>query len=155
MSKTSICEVDYVLVAPGYTHRLLKEEHIKTIRSEYFDFMGVDDEDEEDVKENDDVLFISYYEYDGHINETPRYKEISSKKKDIEYLKTVISKYKIYQGCVAFGGAGSFDIALLYADTLRSIDFCGCFSPRNPYSVDYIDHLGNKVLVLHYDTESG
>ena len=156
MSKiTSIKNIDYVLVAPGYTHRLLDKKRIETIQNTYFDFFGIDVDDEEEKKENDDLLFISYHRYNKKINKTPKYKDISSKKKDIEYLKTIISKYKIYPGCVAFMGAYGFNFALLYAETVDSVDFCGGFSPKTPFSIDYIEHLGKNTVVLYYDTESG
>ena len=136
-------KIDYVLVACGYTYRLLEKNRIHKINETCRDH------------KNSGVVLVSYDSLHSYRGGPAKFKLIDGNKKDLNFLQALTLKYKIERDYVAFPYANNLSQAFAYAKCVDAVDFCGCFDPTSPCKMQYIEEDNKKVLVMYYDTESG
>jgi len=160
---TVIKDFDYLVVGCGYTHRLIK--HLEDIREktcEVLESGSCEDPSHEDSDEHcqkclkKNVVYLYSNSCFCKCSVKEHHLVMCGDSEDVDCVKSLVNENQIY-GSICFG-AGNLYEAFEVVRILIKYEHCACFS-QIPYSMELVSGSYKdrdvKILVMHFDTESG
>ena len=133
MSTLEIEEFKYLVVATGYTARLVKR--VSELKEELLD---------EEENDSDAILYIEDLVWGKGLY------EISQKRDEIEKIRKIITPDK-YRGVIVLR-CNRLSQAMRIISLLMEQGYCGCFDYTALQKMELID---KEILVMEFDCESG